>query len=95
MGRDVTDEKKSRALLKEVALGFAATSADDFFQQLVQHLIVASGMDHALVGEYKPGRHNSIQTIATCIDGQLVPNIGTAVFFSTRSPPNTPLLAVS
>lgn len=76
MGRDVTDEKKSRELLKEVALGFTATSADDFFQQLVQHLIVASGLDHAIVGEYQPGRHNSIRTIAACVDGQLVPNIG-------------------
>lgn len=76
MGRDVTYEKKSRELLKEVALGFTATSADDFFQQLVQHLIVASGLDHAIVGEYQPGRHNSIRTIAACVDGQLVPNIG-------------------
>ncbi len=52
-----------------MALAFTVTLVDDFFQQLVQHLIFASGLDHAIVGEYQPGRR-------TTVDGQMVPNIG-------------------
>jgi hypothetical protein len=79
LGRDVTHEKKSKELLKEVAQGFNATSADDFFQQLVRHLTSASGMELGLVGELHPKRADSIRTLATFIDGQPVPNIGTSL----------------
>lgn len=79
MGRDVTNEAKSRMLLREVALGFSATSADDFFQQLVLHLVTASGLDHAFVGEYMENQHSEsdfIRTIAACVDGKPGRNIG-------------------
>ncbi len=81
----MTHEKKSKELLKEVAQGFNATSADDFFQQLVRHLTSASGMEFGLVGEIHPKCADTIRTLAIFMDGQPVPNFGTTLMNSNQT----------
>ncbi len=75
IGSDVTAQKRAHTLLQLVVSGFAATSAEQFFERLVLHLAATTGMEHALVGELGPDHPSTVRTIAFCCNNQIAPNV--------------------
>jgi PAS domain S-box-containing protein len=86
---DITEKKKIEAKLKEseeiarnlftqlssIDLGTApATSGEDFFQSLVQHLSKALNVNYVFIEE-TTDRKNVFRTLAFCVHGKIVDNI--------------------
>jgi len=72
MMRDITDRKRSEALVMNIARGVSAAVGAAFFQSLVEHLARELEADFAFIGELLPG--NRMHTLAFLADGAMAPN---------------------
>lgn len=72
---DVTLHKLTEEALREIALGPSAATGMTFFRSLVLHIAKLLGIKYVFIGELTGENKESIQTVATCIDGKIVDNI--------------------
>lgn len=70
--RDVTDRKRAETTLQNLIAGTAATTGEDFFPVLVQHVARTLDVSHAFVTEKLGDR---LQTLAFWDDGTLASNM--------------------
>jgi PAS domain S-box-containing protein len=71
MVRDITERKRSEALLMNIARGVSAELGGRFFRSLAEHLARELGADFAFIGELTGGG-TQIRPMAFLMDGALV-----------------------
>ncbi|MGO9094014.1 MAG: PAS domain S-box protein [Bryobacteraceae bacterium] len=76
---DITERKRTEELILQIAHGVAATTGDEFFHSLVEHLARALEADCALVGELVPGDASRLRTLAVFCSGARAPNFECAL----------------
>lgn len=73
--RDVTDQKEQEQLLRWCADELSSKTGQEFFLDVVKHLVQVTGMDYAGVGSVLPGLPRRVQMIAAAAHGQIVDNV--------------------
>jgi PAS domain S-box-containing protein len=73
--RDVTEARQIDEAFRALVSGTAATTGDDFFRSLAQHLATALGVRHAFVAETIGEPPMAVRTLAFYSNGSIVPNI--------------------
>jgi PAS domain S-box-containing protein len=71
---DVTERKKAEEMLRNIAQGVSATTGEEFFRSLVQHLAKALDVDYAFIGELTGGKDDEIRTLSVYAQGEIVDN---------------------
>ncbi|MUG94066.1 PAS domain S-box protein [Scytonema sp. UIC 10036] len=69
--RDISKRKQEEQALQSLVSGTASVTGEDFFPVLVQHLVLALGVRHAVVAQK---RGSQLQTLAFWSNDQLLPN---------------------
>ena len=72
VGRDIHDRKQTEIALRNLVAGTTGATADQFFTNLVRHLVEALDVAQAIVTRYRAGQ---FQTLAFWANGQFAPNL--------------------
>ncbi|MCI0505836.1 MAG: ATP-binding protein [Gammaproteobacteria bacterium] len=75
MYEDITERKWMEDAIHHIAAGVSARTGEDFFNHLVLHLAALFEADYAFVGLLDGGQSRSIETLAACASGAIVPNM--------------------
>lgn len=72
--RDITQRKKSEAVLRNIAEGVSGATGEAFFRKLVTYLTDTLETDYAFIGQVTGGNADKVSTIAVCHDGKIIDN---------------------
>ena len=72
--RDITDRRRMEEMLRTTVEGTSATTGEEFFRCLVQHLAQVLGVRYALIGQLVAPELNKIRTIAVWNGQNIVEN---------------------
>ncbi len=72
--RAEAERLRAQAILQQVANTVSSVVGDAFFRTLVIDFAKAMNTNYAFIGEFAPGGHDAIQTVAVNAKGQLVEN---------------------
>ena len=75
VARDISERKRAEAALRSLVIATAATTGEEFFRTLVEHLSSALGVRYALVGELVEPERTRIRTLAIWAGGRLGDNV--------------------
>lgn len=72
---DISEQKRTEELLRQLASGVSSATGSEFFRALVAYLVETLEADYAFVGQLKEGDPKTVQTVAFCAQGELASNI--------------------
>ena len=68
-------ELQNEEILLNIAKGVSATTGEQFFRSLVEHLSSVLKVDFAFICRIMPDQPDRVETLALCADGQIAENI--------------------
>jgi PAS domain S-box-containing protein len=71
--RDISERRKTEAMLREIAEKVSVKTGDDYFRSLVRYLAIEIEADYVLVGELIQGT-NAVNTVAASAHGEIIDN---------------------
>ncbi len=77
--RDITERKLEEKTLIKLVEGFAVTTGEEFFRELVLHMAETLNVDYAFVGELAGKEEDHIQSVAVCTRGKIIDNFAYAL----------------
>ncbi|MCX7142442.1 MAG: PAS domain S-box protein [Proteobacteria bacterium] len=72
--RDMSERKRSQALLQNIARGVTSVVGETFFRSLVGSLSKELSADYCFIGEVLPDDPTRVRTLAFCANGKESPN---------------------
>jgi len=72
--RDITDEKRTEQIMREIVVGASTQFGREFFNAMAVNLASLLGADYALIGEVTGPTGQSVRTLSVCADGKIVDN---------------------
>lgn len=73
--RDITDQQQRDLLLRWCAEELSLKTGQDFFLEVVNHLVQMTGMDYAMIGSLQPGLPRRIRSIAVAAPGETIETV--------------------
>ena len=74
-GRDISQIKQQEKMLLSIAEGISSHTGEEFFRTLVLTMTETMNADYAIVGQFKDGHRDIVETLAYCADGEICENL--------------------
>ncbi|MFQ5487507.1 MAG: PAS domain-containing protein, partial [Gammaproteobacteria bacterium] len=71
---EITQRNRIERALQEVAAAVSSSTGTEFFRMLVRQLTQVLDADIALIGEICSESHERVETVAACVNGEIVAN---------------------
>lgn len=72
----ISEREQTEELIRNLAAGVAGSTGESFFRSLVLHLARSLEMEYAFVGELVDPAQGRVESVAFCVDGEVVDQVG-------------------